>query len=440
VQRVIAIAMTLGAVACGFAPKAASDAAAISDTISDDCEPATVACDGPVVRTCGADHHWDPSQDRTCEFTCSAGTCVAASNLPLDDVAMCTSAAAVLAPASGATVYVSEVGGTHLDCSPNCGVPGVTRIDVEKSYAGAPGLALFCLAKLVLPAATQLGIPSGGGPKPAIAFVVDGEVTIDGIVSFDGGSAGSGADGGHAGPGGYDGATKSSDDGNAGQGPCHGSGGTNDGPPIASDFSGGGGGGAGNMTIGGDGGDGSCVNGDHHGHGGAHGGVCGTDDLQPLIGGSGGGGGGDATVDGPYGYAGGGGGGALQISARRTITITGSVSARGGAGYGTMSIDGGGGGGAGGGLLFEAPSLLISGALDVDGGSGGIAGPHLGGAGATVNMLAASGVSYTGNGQGGTGGGGGGGRIRIVGGNATCVGGVSPINSCTTGVLPVVPP
>jgi hypothetical protein len=427
-QRVIAIGVTFGAVACGFHPAAGADATAIPDAISDICDPATVACDGPVVRTCGADHHWDPAQDHTCQYTCSAGACVAASNLPLDDVATCTPAAAVLAPASGATVYVSSVGGTHLECSPNCGVSGVTRIEVDKTYAGTPGLAMFCLAKLVVPAATQLGIPSGGGPQPAIAFVVDGEVTIDGIVSFDGGAAGSGDDGGHAGPGGFDGATKSDDDGHDGQGPCHGSGGTNSGPLIASDFSGGGGGGAGNLTIGGDGGDGSCVDGDHHGRGGAHGGVCGTADLQPLIGGSGGGGGGDATVDGPYGYAGGGGGGALQISARRTISITGLVSSRGGAGYGTSSIDGGGGGGAGGGLLFEAPSLLISGTLEVDGGPGGIAGPHLGGVGATANLLAASGVSYTGNGQGGTGGGGGGGRIRIVGGNATCVGGVSPIN------------
>src|SRR5664279_6634306 len=105
-HRVIAIGMTFGAVACGFTPAAASDATAIPDAISDDCEPATLGCVGPVVRTCGADHHWDPSQDHTCEFTCSAGMCVEASNVPLDDVALCTPASPVLAPASGATVYV----------------------------------------------------------------------------------------------------------------------------------------------------------------------------------------------------------------------------------------------------------------------------------------------------------------------------------------------
>ena len=441
-RRVIGFGMTFGLAACGFAPSAATSDGGAPDTATGDlCAPTTTSCDGPIVRTCGADHHWDPSQDRACQFTCSEGQCVAASNVPLDDVALCTDASAVLAPAPGATVAVSEAGGTHLDCAPNCGINGITRIEMTKSYPGAPGLALFCLAKLVLPAAAQVGIPAGGGPKPAIAFVVDGEVTIDGIFSFDGGSAGSGADGGHAGPGGFDGAPKSDDDGNAGQGPCHGSGGTNSGPTVfGSDWSGGGGGGAGNSTIGGDGGNGSCVDGDHHGRGGTHGELCGTDDLQPLIGGSGGGGGGDATSNGPYGYAGGGGGGALQISGRRTITISGSVSARGGAGYGTNSIDGGGGGGAGGGLLFEAPRVVMIGSLNVDGGPGGIGGPNPGGLGAAVDTLASSGVSYTANGQGGSGGGGGGGRIRIVGGNATCVGGVSPVTSCTIGALPIVTP
>jgi hypothetical protein len=444
-QRVVTLVAII-VEACGFSPALLAPVDAQPDALSDTCEPPTVACDGRVVKTCGADHHWDPTMDQTCDFTCSAGACVEASNLPLADVALCTGAAAALAPASGATIAVSSAGGTHLDCSPNCGAPGVTRIDATKTYpqtSTSRGLTMFCLSSLELQGATQLGIPAGGGPTEAIAIVVDDTVSISGIVSFDGGSAGSGVDGGHAGPGGYDGAPKSSNSGNDGSGPCHGKGGTTDGPdfnPFASDYSGGGGGGGGNLTVGGFGGNGSCVDGDHHGQGGDNGSVCGRDDLQPLVGGSGGGGGGDATSNGPYGYAGGGGGGALQISSRRSIAIDGSVSARGGAGYGTSTIDGGGGGGAGGGLLLEAPSFAITGTLNVDGGDGGSAGAGMGGTGATAATLAASGLSYTANGQGGTGGGGGGGRIRIVGGNATCVGGVSPINSCSTAALVVVPP
>jgi hypothetical protein len=427
---------------CGFSPaQVSTDASVAIDAIADTCTPAMTACDGRVVKTCGDDQHWNPSLDRVCDFTCDHGTCVGASNVPLADVATCDANAPLLAPPPGAVVSISAAGGTHLDCSPNCGVPGVTRIDATKKYATpAPGLSLFCLAKITLTGATQLGVASGGGPTEAIAFVVDDTVDIGSIVSLDGGAAGSGTDGGHGGPGGYDGAPLSSDDGLDGKGPCHGKGGANDGPAVfGSDYSGGGGGGAGNATVGGFGGQGSCVDGDHHGQGGDDGGVCGNETLVPLVGGSGGGGGGDATSNGPYGYAGGGGGGALQISARRSIAISGAVSARGGAGFGTSSIDGGGGGGAGGGLLFEAPMISITGQLVVDGGNGGISGSGTGGTGASGGSIAASGLSYSANGQGGSGGGGGGGRIRIVGGNATCASDVSPIPACSTSVLVSVP-
>ena len=430
------------ATSCGFKPQQdlASDAAPQIDAIADTCTPMMTACDGRVVKTCGDDQHWNPALDRTCDFTCDRGACVGASNVPLADVATCDGTAPLLAPPPGAVVTLSSAGGTHLDCSPNCGAPGVTRIDANKKYATpAPGLSLFCLAKISLTGATQLSVASGGGPTEAIAFVVDDTVDISSIVSFDGGAAGSGSAGGHAGPGGYDGATLTSDNGHDGQGPCHGKGGTHDGPTFGDDWSGGGGGGGGNATVGGFGGNGACVDGDHHGQGGDDGGVCGNASLVPLVGGSGGGGGGDATINGPYGYAGGGGGGALQISSRTSISISGAVSARGGAGYGTMSVDGGGGGGAGGGLLFEAPMIAVTGQLIVDGGNGGISGSGPGGIGASGGSIAASGLSYSANGQGGSGGGGGGGRIRIVGGNATCTSGVSPNTSCSTSVLVSVP-
>jgi len=433
-------AILLIASSCGFKPQqeTASDAASPIDAIADTCTPMMTACDGRVVKTCGDDQHWNPALDRTCDFTCDQGACVGASNVPLADIATCDGTAPLLAPPAGAVVTLSSAGGTHLDCSPNCGAAGVTRIDAKKKYT-TPALSLFCFSKISLTGAAQLSVASGGGPTEAIAFVVDDTVDISSIVSFDGGAAGSGSAGGHAGPGGYDGATLTADNGHDGQGPCHGKGGTHDGPTFADDWSGGGGGGAGNATVGGFGGNGSCVDGDHHGQGGDDGGVCGNASLVPLVGGSGGGGGGDATVNGPYGYAGGGGGGALQISARHSISISGAVSARGGAGYGTMSVDGGGGGGAGGGLLFEAPMIAVTGQLIVDGGNGGLSGSGPGGIGATGGSIAASGLSYSANGQGGGGGGGGGGRIRIVGGNATCTSGVSPNTSCSTSALPAVP-
>ena len=431
------------AASCGFKPleDRTSDAAVQMDAAADLCTPMMTACDGRVVKTCGDDQHWNPSLDRTCDFTCDQGACVGASNVPLADVATCDSNAPLLAPPPGAVVTISAAGGTHLDCSPSCGAPGVTRIDAVKKYpTPAPGLSLFCLSKISLTGATQLAVASGGGPTEAIAFVVDDTVDIASIVSLDGGAAGSGSSGGHGGPGGYDGATLTSDNGHDGGGPCHGKGGSHDGPTFTDDWSGGGGGGGGNSTVGGFGGTGSCVDGDHHGQGGDDGGVCGNPNLVPLVGGSGGGGGGDATVNGPYGYAGGGGGGALQISARRSIAISGAVSARGGAGYGTSSVDGGGGGGAGGGLLFEAPMIAITGQVIVDGGNGGISGSGPGGIGASGGNIAASGLSYSANGQGGSGGGGGGGRIRIVsGGNGTCASGVSPNTSCSTSVLVSVP-
>ena len=427
--------------ACGFSPTPGAGDASGQDALADLCTPNTTACDGRVVKTCGDDHHWNPSVDRSCAFTCFEGECVAASNVPLDDVATCDANGAVLAPPAGSTITLSTTGGTHLDCAPNCGTVGVTSIVATKTYAApTPGLSMFCLAKLELVGATVMNVATSASPHEAIALIVDGSATINAVISLDGGAAGAGPEGGHGGPGGYDGATLTSDTGHAGDGPCHGKGGDHDGPTFADHWVGGGGGGAGNQTVGGYGGKGQCVEGDHTANGGDDGGVCGNDTLVPLVGGSGGGGGGDATVNGPYGYAGGGGGGALQISARLGISISGAVSARGGAGYGTNVVDGGGGGGAGGGLLFEAPSFAISGQLNVDGGDGGPSGAGPGGVGASGAQLAQSGATFTNKGQGGSGGGGGGGRIRLVGGNATCTSGVSPNTSCSTSVLVSVPP
>jgi hypothetical protein len=125
----------------------------------------------------------------------------------------------------------------------------------------------------------------------------------------------------------------------------------------------------------------------------------------------------------------------LQLASRLSIAVTGSVHARGGAGYGQSSIDGGGGGGAGGALLFEAPTIALTGGIIVDGGAGGSSGAGAGGAGATAAMAPGGGLSFSANGQGGSGGGGAGGRIRVNTVSPTCPATGSPIGSCTAGAL-----
>jgi hypothetical protein len=407
------------------------------DVLSASCTPGEHACDGRARVTCGADEQWDFAHAEPCDFTCAAGACVLASNVPADAVAACTGTAPRLAPVAGATVTLSASGGTHLECEPDCGDAGVTRIAAAGSVAGTPGLAYFCLSSIALPSGVTLGRPASGGPEAAIAFVVDGNVEIAGDIDFNGGAGvASTTVGGGAGlgaPGGFNGAGLSDGAGKPGSGPCPGQGGENKG--SSSHWIGGGGGGGGGASMGGGGGAGRCTSGDHNAAGRSGGGMCGTEALSPLVGGSGGGSGGDGTVNVQQGWAGGGGGGALQISSRTRIAVTGALRAAGGAGYGNSALDGGGGGGAGGALLLEAPALALTGALVVDGGKGGTGGAGAGGLGATGASGPATGASQTANGQSGSGGGGAGGRIRLNSIGATCPPTASPAASCTAGAL-----
>jgi hypothetical protein len=434
VVRVVVCCFAIAA--CGFQPQVSADGQVAPPDSADDCTPNALGCNGRVSRTCGADGHWNPALDQTCAFTCSLGACVAPSNLMITEVAACTSAAPPLAPPAGATVVVTASSGTHITCSPDCGMPGLTSIQSISMHGTNPGYSLFCVSKLALPAGTTFSLPSTGGPSEAIAIVSDSTVDIAGTIAFDGGPASSALAGGVGGPGGYDGADRSGGTGLDGHGPCPGKGGDNSG--SSDHWVGGGGGGGGYATAGAGGGTGRCKNGDHTASGNIGGTTCGVATLVPVVGGSGGGSGGDATTGVQQGWAGGGGGGALQIASRGTFTLSGTISARGGAGYGvsgTAGIDGGGGGGAGGALLLEAPTFAVTGQLVVDGGSGGVSGSGVGGAGATGTTAPIGGLSFTANGQGGSGGGGAGGRIRINGGNASCAFGSSPISSCSAGML-----
>lgn len=404
------------------------------DGLSSTCTPGQHTCNGRIRETCGADERWDPAQAETCDFTCAADACVVASNIPIASIAACGSTAPRLAPAPGAKLSLSATGGAHLDCLPNCGDPAVTRIDaVATLTTTTPSLAYFCLSEMIVPGGVVLDRPVSGGPAAAIAFVVDGNVTIDGTLDFDGGAATAAVTGGRGAPGGFDGSDLSTGDGTVGHGPCPGQGGQNSG--SSNHWIGGGGGGGGGRTGGGRGGNGRCSSGDHSANAREPGTACGSDLLIPLVGGSGGGSGGDGTINVQQGWAGGGGGGALQISSRTRITIAGAIRAAGGVGFGSSQLDGGGGGGAGGAILLEAPAIGITGAVIVDGGDGGTSGAGVGGKGATAGQGPTNGASFSANGQGGSGGGGSGGRIRLNTVAAACPAGASPAASCIPGAL-----
>lgn len=192
------------------------------------------------------------------------------------------------------------------------------------------------------------------GTRP-LALLSCGDAYIDAVINACGRSYLGGPGGRNGGGSESDGSGYYSGNGKGGPG--------QDGNP----WSCGGGGGGAFGDEGGKGGDGSASY-----IGGAGGGHYGTQDMIPLLGGSGGGGGGD--WDGSDGGVGGGGGGAMQITAGGTLTITSGNGINAcGAGGGTATAEGeaGGGGGSGGGILLEGVSVTIDGILAANGGGGG---------------------------------------------------------------------
>lgn len=194
--------------------------------------------------------------------------------------------------------------------------------------------------------------------KP-LTILASGDVVIAGSINIDGKAGNSNGFGGQGGPGGFGGGAggygfDQSFTGVPGDGP--GSGGGGIGSTTITLPGGGGGGGFG--TNGGAGGGGSNA--------GPAGLRFGTVTIIPLIGGSGGGGGG--AINNNRGGAAGGGGGAILIASSGTITISGSITSRGGNGN---SGNAGGGGGSGGAVRLIANTISGSGNLNVSGGSGG---------------------------------------------------------------------
>jgi len=187
-----------------------------------------------------------------------------------------------------------------------------------------------------------------------VYMLATGDVTIAGTINVNGDNAtstitGKGGPGGFN--GGYGGGTTVS--GGKGLGP----GGGNPGINANGNIGGGGGGGFGHA-----GSNGSGTN------GGTGGSTYGNVKLLPLIGGSGGGGGTKGSIFGTWypGGSGGGGGGAIVIASSTTITLTGTITANGGSGYGPVN----GAGGSGGAIKLVANTISGNGVLNALGGAG----------------------------------------------------------------------
>jgi hypothetical protein len=252
----------------------------------------------------------------------------------------------------GDTGSIGPSGAAGMVRGPGVGV--MNNIDFELRGSGS-AVAVFRFKRLTVSGPVTL---VSRFQHRAVAFVVDGDVTISDVVDARGFCGAT-----DAGPGGFAGGA------------------------IATDASGSGNGHGGGNSVGGGGGGYGGLGGTGHGTGTAAGGaIFGDNEISVLVGGGGGGGGGgNANNSG----AGGGGGGGFQIVSNTKITIVanGGINAGGCGGYNGMGgADGGGGGGAGGTILLEAPAIDLAGILAVNGGGGGAGNAN------NQNMAAAGGL------------------------------------------------
>jgi hypothetical protein len=268
------------------------------------------------------------------------------------------SLALVLAAVSTAAAQYFNSGSTGADgaFNPSC-TPTPCTVTVPLLASG-----VFHHTTVNVPAGVTVKYLRNAANTP-VTLLATGNVIIAGIIDVSGGAGGAGPNstlmqrnGGLGGPGGFDGGSGStglvSVKGGDGLGP-------------------GAGGGAFNWTVWG-GGAGYGTVGTKAGTGGDGGVVYGASHLFPLVGGSGGGGqGGNYPV--MTGAGGGGGGGAILIATGTsgtpaTITLSGSITAKGGAAaQGPDSISGvpGSGPGSAGAVRLVAHNLAGSGSIDV---------------------------------------------------------------------------
>lgn len=221
-----------------------------------------------------------------------------------------------------------------------------------------PDSGVFNFTTVSIPTGVTITFARNLSNKP-MTILASGDVSIAGSINVDGKGGSSNGFGGLGGPGGFAGGSggygfDQSFSGVPGEGPGGGGGGLG----SASTTQPGSGGGGGFGTNGAAGQTGTNA--------GQAGPRFGTVTIIPLVGGSGGGGG--ASVNNNRGGAAGGGGGAILIASSGSITISGSITSRGGNGN---SGNAGGGGGSGGAIRLIANTISGAGTLTATGGVGG---------------------------------------------------------------------
>jgi hypothetical protein len=236
-----------------------------------------------------------------------------------------------------------------------------------------PDSGVFNFTTVNIPTGITITFNRNATNKPVI-ILASGDVVITGTINIDGKNGNTNALGGLGGPGGYNGGPggygfDTSFSGVAGDGPSGGGGGIGGTTITGTNIGDGGGGGYGSAGLAGGGGANAGLGGPKFG----------TVTVLPLIGGSGGGGGGAPANS--RGGAGGGGAGAILIASSGTITLNGTIFARGGTGSGWSNFANGGGGGAGGAIRLISNTFAGAGTMNVSGGSGGSGAFHSAGAG-----------------------------------------------------------
>jgi hypothetical protein len=250
--------------------------------------------------------------------------------------------------------------------SGSTGADGAFAPATTQSIA-VPDSGVFNFTTVNIPTGVTITFTRNATNKP-LTIRASGDVVIAGTINVDGKPGNSNGNGGLGGPGGFNGGPggygfDQSFSGTAGDGPGGGGGGT--GSATNSSPGTGGGGGYGSAgTVGG----GTVA--------GPAGPKYGTVTILPLMGGSGGGGGG--TTNNNRGGGGGGGGGAILIASSGTITLNGTIFARGGAALSNVNAPGGGG--SGGAVRLIANTVTGIGTINVTGGGGGCS-PCSGGGG-----------------------------------------------------------
>lgn len=256
--------------------------------------------------------------------------------------------------------------------SGSTGADGAFAPATSQSIA-VPDSGVFNFTTVNIPTGVTITFTRNATNKP-LTILATGDVVITGAINIDGKPGNSNGLGGLGGPGGSNGGTggygfDQSFSGVPGDGPGGGGGGISGATITGTNIGDGGGGGFG--LPGGNGGGGTNA-----GLGGPR---FGAVTILPLIGGSGGGGGGASANT--RGGSGGGGGGAILIASSGTITLNGTIFARGGNGLGFATFVTGGGGGSGGAIRLISNTFTGSGSMQVNGGGGAGGTFHQGGNG-----------------------------------------------------------